>query len=351
MSLSPSMGSQSNRYRQHALLLVVWLVACLVSAPASGKCRLRYPYKFVTQDVALDMGKVVVAPDLPVGSVIKQLSVAIEEKHDAVRCTLKGYGQGDYISARQTLVPGFANVYSTDVEGVGIRIYQSAGWLQGYYPFQTTNLPVGNNDISEGEFVVQLIKTDDNVGSGLISTNRQFTRYYFDRDRLRGKSAITSSFRGSGTTIVSPTCKVLAGSQNIAVDFGEVPSARFSGIGSTVENRDFSIELDCRGSNLTQFQSKIGVRLEAMQDSSNRAGVLQITPGANAASGIGIELRDMRTGDEQELNFNMPLTIGTSTAANGRMSLPLRARYVQTREGRVGAGVANGKATFTITYD
>ena len=32
-------------------------------------------------------------------------------------------------------------------------------------------------------------------------------------------------------------------------------------------------------------------------------------------------------------------------------SLPLRARYVQTQAGTVGAGVANGQATFTIQYE
>lgn len=33
------------------------------------------------------------------------------------------------------------------------------------------------------------------------------------------------------------------------------------------------------------------------------------------------------------------------------MSLPLRARYVQTQAGTVGAGTANGQATFTIQYE
>jgi hypothetical protein len=81
--------------------------------------------------------------------------------------------------------------------------------------------------------------------------------------------------QGSGTTVVSPTCEVQAGSRNIAVDFGSVPNTTFTGVGSKAVDRDFEIRLNCQGSNVAAYQSKIGIRLDADQDSSNMPGVLK----------------------------------------------------------------------------
>ena len=161
---------------------------------------------------------------------------------------------------------------------------------------------------------------------------------------------LTSTFKGSGTTVVSATCQVQAGSRNIVVDFGSVPRTTFTGVGSRAVDRDFDIQLTCQGSNLALYQSAVGIRLDAAQDSSNRTGVLALTAGANRATRIGIEVVQRDGTAERELRFGEAVNLGRTVVGNSTLTLPLRARYIQTVAGAVGAGTAKGTATFTIEY-
>ncbi|MET0547792.1 MAG: fimbrial protein [Xanthomonas sp.] len=306
---------------------------------------------FVPQDVQMNMGQVVILPSTPVGGVIKELTVPINERLLVATCDLFGGSAiGIYNNAaQQTPVPGFSNVYATDVAGVGIRVYRDSGSVQVYYP-HTLNLIVGVYSLSGGQFRVQLIKTAAQTGSGAIAPNGRFTTYYYDGDGP-SRPVLTSTFIGSGTSVVSPTCEVQAGSKNVVVNFGSVANTAFNGVGSRAINRDFTLKLDCQGSNMSAYQSQIGIRLDATQDSSNLPGVLQIAGGSNAATGIGIELVDMRSGQEAPLQFGQALLVGTTVTGTSTFSLPLRARYIQTSAGTVGPGTANGTATFTIEYN
>lgn len=146
---------------------------------------------------------------------------------------------------------------------------------------------------------------------------------------------LTSTFKESGTTVVSATCQVQAGSRNIVVDFG-----------SRAVDRDFDIQLTCQGSKLALYQSAVGIRLDAAQDSSNRPGVLALTAGANRATRIGIEVVQRDGTAERELRFGEAVNLGRTVVGNSTLTLPPRARYIQTVAGAVGAGTA----TFTIEY-
>ncbi|GHH59913.1 fimbrial protein [[Pseudomonas] boreopolis] len=336
---------------RHWLAGIVALGGLVLAQQAWARCYITQA-GFVAQDVVMDMGTVVILPSTPVGGVIKQLSVAIQGKDGYAYCDrYGGSGTGAFVNAaQQTAVAGFSNVYATDVPGVGIRLYRDSGSIQTYYPHR---LALGGNrslNLIGGTFRVELIKTAAQTGSGVIAPNGRFTTYYLDGDGP-SKPMLTSTFKGSGTTVVSPTCNVQVGSKNIVVDFGSVPNTAFTGVGSRVANRDFVIKLDCQGSNLAEYQSKVGISLNAAQDGSNLPGVLQIAGGANAATRIGIELVNMQSGREAELRFGQTIDVGTTTPGDATFSLPLRARYVQTQAGQVGAGDASGTATFTIQYN
>lgn len=325
-------------------------VGALLATDAQARCTLNAT-TFVAQDVQIDMGQVTILPTLPVGGLIKELVVVINERANAARCNGAGSAIGIFNNAAQRIaVPGFSNVYATDVAGVGIRVYRDSGDIKAFYP-HTLLLPDSDNvRLAAGTFRVELIKTAAVTGSGLIAPAGRFTTYYFDGDGA-AKPVLVSTFRGSGTTVVNPTCSVQAGSRNIVVDFGSVPASTFTGVGSRAMDRDFDIRLDCQGSNVAQFQSRIGIRLDAAQDSSNLPGVLPLTVAANAASGIGIELVQRNGSAEQQIRFAQNIDLGVSVAGSSTLSLPLRARYVQTRAGRVTPGKANGAATFTIQYN
>ncbi|MGE8229888.1 fimbrial protein [Stenotrophomonas hibiscicola] len=322
-----------------------------VASPALATCYITQQ-GFVAQDVQMDMGQIVILPSLPVGGVIKELIVPINQRDSIGYCDRwGGSANGRFVNAaQQNAVPGFSNVYATDVAGVGIRVYRDSGTIQTYYPH---TLQLGGNrtlTLNGGRFRVELIKTAAQTGSGIIAPNGRFTTYYLDGDGP-GRPELTSTFKGSGTTVVSPTCEVQAGSRNIAVDFGSVPNTTFTGVGSKAADRDFEIRLNCQGSNVAAYQSKIGIRLDADQDSSNMPGVLKLSAASNSATRVGIQMVQRDGSAEREVRFGQTINVGTTAPGTSVMALPLRARYVQTQAGTVGAGTANGQATFTIQYE
>ncbi|OCA59129.1 fimbrial protein, partial [Xylella fastidiosa subsp. pauca 11399] len=131
---------------------------------------------------------------------------------------------------------------------------------------------------------------------------------------------------GIGITIVTSTCQDDAGSKNITVNFGSVSSNTFKGLGSKGPESDFTINLRCQGAD----QAQIAVHIDGTQDSSRQTGELSI----NSASDVG-----------------QAITLGRTTInASSTLSLPMRARYIQTQTGKVGPGAAKGTATFTIEY-
>ncbi|TDB28579.1 type 1 fimbrial protein [Stenotrophomonas sp. ATCM1_4] len=332
---------------------VAVLLAGLQAGPALARCSITKS-GFVAQDVQMDMGQVTILPGTPVGGVIKELVATINQVEGIGTCTSSGgYAEGRYVNAQQAQSTSIANTYNTLVEGVGIRVYRDSGTVQAYYPHtvplaaREKNLDITLNG---GRFRVELIKTAIQTGSGPIAASGRFTTYYLDGDGP-SRPELTSTFKGTGTTVVSPTCEVLAGSRNLVVDFGAVPASTFTGVGSRAVNRDFDIRLSCQGSNLAAYQSAIGIRLDATQDSSNRAGVLRLTQGGNTATRIGIELVQRDGAAERALAFGTTVPLGRTVVGSSAFNLPLRARYIQTQAGAVGPGTANGAATFTITYN
>ncbi|HCR33923.1 MAG TPA: fimbrial protein [Stenotrophomonas sp.] len=323
-----------------------------LSGQALASCGLNNPRTFVPQDVQMDMGQVVILPSTPVGGIIKELVVGIDSRNSIASCDGSG-GSAIGIfnnAAQQRAVANFSNVYATDVAGVGIRVYRNSGDIQTYYPH---TLQLSRNttlSLSGGSFRVQLIKTAAQTGSGSIAPTGRFTTYYYNGDGV-GRPVLTSTFRATGTTVVSPTCEVDAGSRNIVVDFGSVPNSSFTGVGSRAVDRDFNITLRCQGSNVAQYQSTIGIQLDATSASGNQPGTLAITSGINSATRIGIQIVRRNGSSEQNITFGDSLMLGDTVSGTSSMSLPLRARYIQTQAGTVGAGEANGTATFTITYN
>lgn len=339
----------SGMWRKRRLFACAF-VGVLLAPGVQARCALNAG-AFIPQDVQMDMGQVVILPSLPVGGLIKELVVVINERPSVAQCSGAGSAIGMFNNAAQRVaVPGFADVYATDVAGVGIRVYRDSGNVKAFYP-HTLLLPNSSNvRLAGGTFRVELIKTAAVTGSGPIAPPGRFTTYYFDGDGP-SKPVLVSTFNGSGTTVVNPTCSVQAGSRNIVVEFGSVPASTFTGVGSRAVDRDFDIRLACQGSNVAQFQSRIGIRLDATQDSSNLPGVLPLTAAADAATGIAIELVQRTGTAERQVRFAENIDLGTSVPGPSTMSLPLRARYIQTRAGRVTPGKANGTATFTIQYN
>ena len=341
--------------RRAAAVAAVFAAAALLhTLPAAARCGV--VNNFIAQDVQMDMGQVVIPPELPVGAVIKRIEVPINGREDAIYCDFfsSSTARGRYVQAEQLgAATPIADVYPTRVAGIGIRVFRQGSTVATYYPHDLplfgSSWPRSYYDLDGGRFIVELVKTAATTGSGPIANNGRFTTYYIGSDTAR--PVLTSTFRGQGTTIVYPTCKVDAGSRNIVVDFGQVPSSRFDGVGTRAQDRDFAIRLTCQGSNVASEQNDIGVRLDSASAHPSQPGVLRVDGGPQAAQRVGIEVVRVTGTSTAPMTFGQALPLGRTRPGTQAFELPLRARYIQTEPGKVRPGQASAQATFTIEYD
>ena len=92
------------------------------------------------------------------------------------------------------------------------------------------------------------------------------------------------------------------------------------------------------------FMQLAGTTAAGLADS----GVLAL--GADSsATGLGIQVLRGSAQAQTPVQFNKPWQIGSLPMTSARLSVPFSARYYQTAP-NVTPGTADGKATFTITY-
>ncbi|KVX92396.1 fimbrial protein [Burkholderia ubonensis] len=147
-----------------------------------------------------------------------------------------------------------------------------------------------------------------------------------------------------------PTCRVTTPS--IAVSLGKVMTRTLTGVGTTTDTRPFNIQLRCSGG-ASGATTRMYTTLTDASHPANASSVLSL--GADStASGVGIQVL---RGDNNALISYGP---DSSQAGNPNqwfvgqfgnvdVTIPLKARYVQTASD-VKAGTANGRATFTMSY-
>jgi type 1 fimbria pilin len=320
-----------------------WLAALLLlllsASPAWAACSMNSTWR--DPHVDMNLGRVVIPNDLPVGATITTWQTRISQPGTVMSCDRYG-GATLYANVVQGHpVPGYSKVYTTGVPGVGIRMSRQTANASTTMVYPSTFTAQANTSytLDASTFIVELVKTAPTTGSGPLVAG-QYSSYFLGSDP--GHPLLTTWVEGEGITIVSPSCSVDAGSKNIAVNFGDVPQAQFHGVGTTAAERDFTISLQCQ-----QSPGNVYVRLDATPDPSNSPGVLQITQGGQAATGVGIQLLDAR--NSQPVSYGGNLDAGSRPDSPGTLQVPFKARYYQTG-GAVGPGEADGIATFTIQY-
>jgi type 1 fimbria pilin len=239
-------------------------------------------------------------------------------------------------------VAGYSKVYTTGVAGVGIRMSRKTANVATTMVYPATFSAAANTNftLDASTFTVELIKTATVTGSGPLVAG-QYSSYHLMSDPSH--PLLTTWVQGQGITIVSPSCDVDVGSQNIAVNFGSVPQSSFGGVGTTAAaaSRHFTISLQCQ-----QSPGNVFVRLDGTTDPSNSPGVLQITQGAQSAKGVGIQVLDPA---DQPVVYGNNISAGSSPSGPSTLQVPFTARYYQTGS-TITPGEANGTATFTIQY-
>ncbi|CAG2145602.1 fimbrial protein [Ralstonia mannitolilytica] len=293
--------------------------------------------------------------DLPVGSVIAEVATGVVSTFRCKNTEPRILTQQVGIRAVGTHVADFdgKRIYKTNVEGigyaVGIKSAPDSGWgpcanithwidgsnpeTPNQYIYCTANGGPFSALPRQGQALIRFYKTAESTGAGsvpimqaggFILRNQDFWPYEFP--------IYIGTFKvGAMSCTVKNTL--------IPVKLGDVPVSEFKGPGTSPPSRTqaFSIPLNCAKG------TSINVQLDGAAHDATQ-GMLKVNEGPTAATGVAIQL----------LYDDKPVQLAKRflwqvTDAEGNYSIPLKARYVQIA-GSVRAGVANGSATFTLTY-
>lgn len=299
---------------------------------------------YVEKVVNMEMGRVVIPNNLPVGARIapeKLFPLPLTgTTNKPWTCSGGGNAKGVMLQGSELIGFSEPKVFTTNVAGVGIRLSRYFnGTTSEYYPHDRSTTGDFGDFNANSRFKVELFKTADVTGNGPLAQGT-YTQYYSLAD---SRSVLTTILSGVGITIITPSCSVDTGSRNISVEFGKVPQNNFKGKGSTTGDRNFNIKLNCKAGQ--NAQNTVLLRMDAQQDPSNEQGVLRVTQmGVGTAGGVGIQVID---GKKVPVKFGDAVEVGPSK--EGDYVLPYTARYYQTGD-VVTPGSANGTATFTLDY-
>ena len=120
---------------------------------------------FIAQNVIMDIGKITLDPKKKVGEIYKTGSFKINERKNVFSCDKRG-GAAIGVVIPGTKVANMENTYSTNVRGIGIRLYRDSGPIQTYYPHRIPLSAGSYGRLAGGNFKVDIIKTENVTGTG-----------------------------------------------------------------------------------------------------------------------------------------------------------------------------------------
>ncbi|WP_454874462.1 fimbrial protein [Paraburkholderia xenovorans] len=252
-------------------------------------------------------------------------------------------------------VSGFADVYQTNVQGLGIRYTFNAPACNA------NNVPMTSGEVKltcpvsgpvDGPYMpIDVTVTPSFVATGVIplgartlSTVPLVSIVYWTSDDPATGWDKPPLYTGAASGRIIHACAI--NQPDASVTLPTVNSSAFSGgVGSVAGPQSFSLVFSC-GSG-----AQVSIVLTDNTDPSNRSNVL--TPTADStAKGIGIQILNDRGApvsfgpDSSEPFTTNQWVIGRSP--DGRLEVPLIARYIRT--GNVVAGTIRALATFTMSY-
>ncbi|WP_330996816.1 fimbrial protein [Burkholderia stagnalis] len=243
-------------------------------------------------------------------------------------------------------VPGYPNVYSTPIPGVGYSIQwalNSRYWdtYDNLGTIDTIMVPPGKTS----SLRIRFFKTGPITSGGVISGELGRMSAY------GGAQGPLLSWRFGGGIVVQPqvpTCRVTTPA--ITVPLGSMPASTFTGVGSVSPSKPFNIVLQCSGGE-TGTVTNVYTTLTDHTNPGNVSDTLSLASDATA-TGIGIQVLNGSTvikyGPDSSATGNTNQW-KAGTTGNGTFTIPLTARYIQTAP-KVTAGTADGLATFTMSY-
>ena len=321
----------------------------------AGGSALAYTCETVTSSTTIQPKDLAIQRDIPVGSVIAEVASDIVSTFKCSNTEPKLPWQEVGIKAYGTYVADFdgKRVYKTNVDGIGYAVgISTPGGTWDACANQTrwvTGLNTDNPDHyiycavngmfsalpRQGKALVRFYKTAQSISAGSVS-GKQVGSFILRNNK--------TSWHRPESTINIGTFKVdvmscTVSRKLIPVKLGDVPVGAFKGLGTSPPSRTqaFSIPLNCAKG------TSINVQLDGEAHDAAQ-GMLKLDAGATSATGVAIQLLY----DDKPLQL-AKLFKWQVADADGDYAIPLKARYVQT-ENSVAPGIANGSATFTLTY-
>lgn len=299
-----------------------------------------------TYELNMQMGRVVVDPNLNVGDTIAEQTWDMRENSNAIYAYCTANTPITASVTMSSLVPVGNKIYQTNVPGIGMKFHRE-GAVRMTYP-DTFYAPRSSNYYLAGsKFILTLVKTAPVTGSGVIASG-----YYTSYGYIPNNNPfLVTKLDAEAITIVSPSCQVEGGNEkNVYLD--PIKRSQLNGVGTTAGEKNFDIRLICSGG--VSHTGFANVNIEFSGDvpdrMNNRQGVLvNQNKTSSGAAGVGVQVLERKA--DKPLIFNNKYKVDTlSDRQTKYLDLNYRARYYQY-EKSISAGEVNAKMVFNITYD
>lgn len=259
-------------------------------------------------------------------------------------------------AAPTTLVPGYNDVYPTNVSGVGVRftISNGASTTCNSLPVTVPNAyrqvichQIWANATPGYDFNVtisaQFVKTGA-VAPGALTTIPSLSITNAINNQS-GSFPWGNAFTGTASgNFASIACSVTQSA--VQVTMPQAKTKDLASVGATTGSTPFSLSLNCDPG------VRVAVTVTDATIPSNRSNTLSLTADSTA-KGIGYQLSYADTpilyGPDSSIAGNTnQISVSSSPTSGGVYSVPLKASYIRT--GNINPGTANAKATFTMSY-
>ncbi|MBB4862305.1 type 1 fimbria pilin [Pseudomonas nitritireducens] len=315
----------ANRHCNSVILfaLVLLLSSLLFASQSQADCRRANTGSSTHPTV--DFGNMSEPRDTSVGTVLSTQMVDIDDAN----CDVLAGQSFNYVMLGTAT--GQANVYATNVGGVGVRVTPAAdNGNSSYAPFVTKTLAKGNLFLQR-KLKVELIKT------GTIEAGKALSGlFYTGRASAKG---FGSDAGFSGGVFQNVSCSTA----DVPVTLPTISVGAFR-TGSIAGSTNFAISIDCSGASMATLNS-LDYTL------SNRTSIVDVANGAVAllpsstSKGIAIRVSDV---NDVPVRYNVATDLSSFNRSQTRFSIPLKAAYLKT--GTPVPGTVETIVDFTISY-
>ncbi|VXC82880.1 Fimbria adhesin protein [Enterobacterales bacterium 8AC] len=298
-----------------------------------------------TIDLDMHIGRVIVRPDSPVGSILASKIYTMDGVAAVYACRGVNYFDAKVIAnGAQELAD---KVFSTNIPGIGLRFKRGGEVIITYPDTLMLNLPDEYHPrLGDSIFEIEVIKTAAATGSGRV-TSGPYTTYDY---RGGNNPLLTTSLSADAITIVSPSCLVKGGN-NQSVDIGVIRENQLNGKGTYAGGSSFALELQCSGG----VSLYGGVDIKMTFDGTLATGtavadgvLINETTGSQSAQGVGVQVLNE---DQTPLEMGKPQLIGTLNDNEiHHITLKYFARFYQYLDS-ISTGEVRSHLIFNIDYE